>query len=89
MYLYEWKLPHTCPPRWECVEKEQGNEDEPVAFFSAGYDEQRVAEEFAASRFDGTNGHEWEIWVRKNEKSEWEKFNVSVESVPSFTASRL
>ena len=87
--LYEWRLPHKCAPRWEVIEKDVHDEDDPIEFFSDGYDEERVAEQFAASRFDGTKGHEWEIWVRKNLNSEWKKFTVNVEAVPSFTAVRL
>lgn len=85
--LYEWKLPHKCAPRWEVVRFEYDDVDEPIVFYSDGYDEERVAEAFAASRFDG-EGSEWEIWVRKNEDCEWKKFDVSVEPVPSFTAVR-
>lgn len=89
MYLYEWKLPHVCPPRWQVIDANVDDADEPRDYFSDGYNEERVAESFAASRFDGTNGHEWEIWVRKNEDSDWKKFNVCVEAVPSFTAIAL
>ena len=83
--LYEWRLPHVCPPAWEVHMPDYMDEAEPTTFYSDGADEEQVAEQYAASRFDG-EGSEWEIWVRKDEDVEWKKFDVSVEPVPSFTA---
>jgi RNA polymerase subunit RPABC4/transcription elongation factor Spt4 len=88
--LYEWKLPHTCPPRWEAIRNGYHDEEEPVEFFSDGYDEERVAESFAAYiHSDCDYPHEMEIWVRKDFDDEWKKFTVIVEMVPSFTATAL
>lgn len=86
--LYEWRQPHRCAPRWECVMKDYDDEQEPVACFSNHSEAEFVAEQFAAQRFSG-EGSEWEIWVRKDETQEWKKFNVTVEAVPSFTANPL
>jgi len=88
--LYEWRLPHSCPPRWDAILKGYHDEDEPVEFFSDGYDEERVAESFAAYiHSDCDYPSEMEIWVRKNSDDEWKKFTVAVEMVPSFTATTL
>lgn len=89
-FLYEWKLPHTCPPRWEAIFHEYHDENEPVIFHSLGYDERSVAEEFASSiHSDCDYPTEMEIWVRKPGNDEWKKFTVSVEQVPSFIATGI
>lgn len=88
--LYEWRLPHICPPQWEAILKDYHEEEEPVEFFSDGFDEERVAESFAASiHSDCDYPREMEIWVRKHSDDEWKKFTVTVEMVPSFTAVSL
>lgn len=85
--LYEWKNPHRCPPRWEVIRPDYDDPEEPNNCYSHHIDHEQVAEQFIAERFDG-EGSEWEVWVRKDESEEWQKFTVTVEPVPSFTAVR-
>ncbi len=76
---------HQCPPEWEAIHADYGDEDEPEKVYSyhgAGC----VAEEFASLRFSSWDyPDEMEIWVRQPGLT-WIKFNVSVQPVPEFTA---
>lgn len=84
-YLWEWKLPHTCAPCWEVIRYDYDDEEEPRFCYSHHISPEQVAEQFVSEWFDG-EGSEWEIWVRKNPSDEWHKYTVTVEAVPSFTA---
>ena len=77
---------HTCAKKWEAICIDRHGEDEAYPVFSNG-DEEDAAIAFAEKNFgDWEYPEEMEIWVRKNGNEPWSKFDISVESVPSFTA---
>ena len=75
---------HKCKPKWEaiCI---GWNDDDPDKSF--GYDSEEAAEKYMERNFyNWEYSEEEEIWIRKNEECEWEKFIVTVETRPHFTA---
>ena len=78
---------HKCFPEWEAVDSEWGEAEEAEKIF--GFDATSAAEEFARKNhadFDYPN--EMEVWVRKPGAIEWEEFDVTVEVVPEFSATK-
>lgn len=82
---------HVCAPRWQAVRPEYGDPEDESTFYKAfGHDAEAAALEVAERKFsDWDYPHNIEIWVRQNSTDEWKKFEISVESVPSFSASQL
>lgn len=82
---YGWKDIHTCQPAWDVIRPDYHDENDPKC--SYGYDAESAVIKFAEDNF-----YNWEypnpieIWIRKSEEDEWQKFEVEVESVPSFSA---
>ena len=76
---------HTCRPEWEVISFEQNDKNQPKRSF--GFEANEAAEKYAEQNFSRWDyPEEMEIWVRKP-NMEWQKFDVSVEFIPSFTAS--
>ena len=82
---------HKCPPRWQAVRPEYGDPDDESTFYQAfGVDAEIAALELAERKFsDWEYPREVEIWVRKSPTDEWQRFEISVESVPLFSATQL
>jgi hypothetical protein len=80
---------HICPPSWQAIRPEYCDPDDESTFYKAfGHDAEGAALELAERRFsDWEYPREIEIWVRKTAADNWQKFEITVESVPSFTAS--
>jgi hypothetical protein len=80
---------HVCLPKWQALVPdydEMDGEDFRDAF---GVNSESAALEIAERKFsDWEYPREIEVWVRQNPTDEWEKFEITVESVPSFSASR-
>jgi hypothetical protein len=79
---------HKCPPEWEAVREDEFDEDDLGKAFG-------VTTEYAAENFVERNFSSWEyptelqVWVRKPGETEWSKFVVSVEMIPSFSATEI
>lgn len=72
---------------FEVFRAEYSDESSAVVYL-AGEIESAV-EQFSAARFFAWNcPRDIEIWARKVGESEWQKFDVVVESVPSFVVER-
>lgn len=83
---FDWTGIHECPPKWEAILNNYHDEDEPGFVFSDG-DAENAAVKFANEHFgDWDYPSEMQIWVRKDEDDPWRKFDVTVESVPMFSA---
>lgn len=82
---------HVCPPSWQAVRPEYGDPEDESTFYKAfGHDAESAALDVAERKFsDWEYPREVEIWVRKNAANEWVKFEITVQSVPSFSAERL
>lgn len=82
---------HVCPPCWQAVRPEHGDPDDESTFYKAfGTEAQYAAIDIAERKFsDWEYPREVEIWVRQNPTDEWIRFEISVESVPSFSAHQL
>lgn len=77
---------HKCKPLWEAIEVDCDDENEPQKTF--GFDAESAAIRYAERNFDRWEyPEEVEIWVRKP-SAEWQKFNIYVEFIPSFTAEK-
>jgi hypothetical protein len=76
---------HNCPPKWEAIDGEDGDEDSPYYVFA--WDAEEAAEKLADKKFaDWDYPAEMEIWVRQSSEAPWLKFYVEVRSEPVFTA---
>ena len=85
-----WSGSHACPPRWEAVAVNRGDDPENPERHCFGADAESAALALAEDKFsDWEWPDEMVIWVRKEGDDEWQKFSISVEAVPSFTAQKL
>jgi FKBP-type peptidyl-prolyl cis-trans isomerase 2 len=85
---YDWKSKHKCRPEWQAIYVDWNDVDDPAKAF--GSDAEQAVEQFAGRNFSNWDyPDEMEIWVRKPGDNEWQKFEVTVESVPEFTATAL
>ena len=79
---------HNCKPSYEAIRFEYHDEDDPETVFADGLEEAALT--FAEISFSNWEyPREMEIWVRKDPDDEWAKFEVSVESFPSFSATPI
>ncbi len=84
---YEFLSRHKCPPEWQVILNDYDDPDEPRRAF--GETSEDAVLDVAERKFE-----EWdcpsnmELWVRKSSDDPWEKFDISVEAVPSFSANR-
>ena len=87
-FISQWKE-HTCPPGWQAVRPEHGDPEDESTFYNAfGEEAEDAALDIAERKFsDWEYPREVEIWVRQNPTDDWSKFEITVESVPSFSAS--
>jgi hypothetical protein len=84
---YGWKDTHQCQPSWDIIRADYHDEDDPQR--SYGYDAESAVIKFAEDNFSNWEyPNSIEIWIRVSEDDEWQKFEVEVESVPSFSAYR-
>ena len=86
---HEWAFldSHTCQPEWKAICADYDDESEPGKIF--GLDAESAATKYADQNFSSWEyPDEMEIWVRQGDE-EWQKFSVSVELVPEFTATRI
>ncbi len=74
---------HCCPP--SCEVCWFGNEDEPSIIYAD--DEEDAVCTFSSRNCEYDSGP-FEVSVRKDEDSEWQVFEVSVEAVPHFSAEK-
>jgi hypothetical protein len=79
--------PHECPPRWEIVRADSGEEqEEPDAVYAHDPDD-------AALTFVKDNHAAWdhpdevEVWVRKGPDDAWQKFTITARMEPQFYVS--
>jgi|GEM_PF-5542907 len=78
---------HTCPPLWDVVRPDYEDEDYPQNTIRCDDAEDAVLE-YADDKFsDWEYPTNIEIWARLHDviDAEWQKFNIGVESVPSFS----
>lgn len=82
---------HVCPPKWQAVRPDTGDPDNEASFYKAfGDDAESAALEIADRKFsDWDYPRDMEIWVRKTQDDQWEKYEITVQSVPSFSATRI
>ena len=81
---YDLLKDHKCRPQWEAIAVDYDDEDDPQKAF--GYSAESAAIHFAEQNFSNWEyPEELEAWIRKPGDEEWQKFNVEVEMVPSFT----
>lgn len=82
---------HTCPPAWQAIREGYCDpEDESTYYKVFAEDAEAAALELAKRCFsDWEYPSDFEIWVRKAESDPWEKFEITVETVPSFSANRV
>jgi len=83
---YDWLNKHTCPPKWDAIIYNRDDEENPEHAF--GISAEAAALDYAEANFVRMEyPSEMEIWVRSHEEgSTWQKFEITVESVPQFTA---
>jgi hypothetical protein len=83
---YGFVASHKCKPSWEVFRFEYGDEDDPAQAF--GRDAEEAAISYSERHFaDWEHPLDFEVWVRKSADDPWQKFDISVEAVPSFSAS--
>lgn len=82
---------HECPPEWQAVRPDYGDPDDPLNFYRAfGYDGEEAAQWLADANFaEWEYPSEIEIWVRQRPSSDWEKYKIVVNHVPSFSAQKI
>lgn len=87
----DWTGIHECKPEWEVVRKYEGYDIDPDEDFETirADDADMAARRLADLRYSDWDypGHV-EIWVRENFESAWQKFELDIERVPSFSVSR-
>lgn len=85
---YDFLDRHKCQPEWEAIYIDYHEEDDPGKAF--GHSPKTAVLSFAEKHFsDWDYPEEIEIWVRKPGETEWQKFYVEVEQVPSFSATEI
>lgn len=85
---YGWTNTHKCPTKWQAILHEYYDEEEPGYVYCNG-DAQEAVELFADQNYSNWDyPRNMEIWVRKDTDEPWDKFDVYVEAVPSFSSSR-
>jgi len=84
---WEFANIHKCLPLWDAIVPEF---DDEILRTSSGHGAGDAAENLLERNFaEWDHPGEMEIWVRKREDSEWQKFNVTVQAVPEFSASEI
>ena len=79
---------HKCKPVWDAILQDYNDTDEPMKTF--GYEAESAALKFAEDNFSNFDyPEEMEVWVKKPDEIDWQKFYITVESVPSFTATKI
>lgn len=87
---WDWTGSHVCPPSWEAVVVERGDDPENPERSCFGADAEKAALSLAEKNFSNWEcPEEMEIWVRQSPDDEWQKFKITVEPVPSFTAENI
>ena len=93
---YGFLSSHKCPPVWEIVRIDYGSdptdaEIEDLYGIQTAYGKTKEAtvEQYCYDRF----GHwdyprEIEVWIRKDATQEWAKYEVEVQTMPVFQATR-
>lgn len=78
---------HKCAPQWDVIRAEYNDEIDPYVVFASNAE--AAALKCAEKKFsDWDYPVEMELWVRENADHEWQKFDISVEPIPSFYVSR-
>jgi hypothetical protein len=86
-HIYDFMNIHQCKPTWEVIRIDYNEEDDPVTVYAD--DAEAAAIKYADEQFSNWEyPSEVEIWARKSEDDPWQKFDVSVVSVPSFSTIR-
>ena len=83
---------HKCPPEWQAIDGDDGElgpEDEPeyTAYGNTAEDAALWLAEQEFSNWDYPRV--MSIWVRRDDTDTWKKFNITVEAVPSFSATEV
>lgn len=85
---YDFLDKHKCQDEWQAIRAEYHDERDYEKAF--GYDAESAALKYAENNFSLWRWPEkMEIWVRKPGETAWRKFQITVEAVPSFSASEL
>ena len=85
---WDFMLEHRCPPMWDVIRDGYHDEYNPKKVRADTGKEAALI--FAENGFsDWEYPMEMEIWVRENYDDPWQKFNIYVETVPSFYAERI
>uniref|UniRef100_A0A6M3JJC5 Uncharacterized protein n=1 Tax=viral metagenome TaxID=1070528 RepID=A0A6M3JJC5_9ZZZZ len=86
---YDFVDKHICPPEWQVYIPDWHDPDEPPER-GFGHDQESVAEGYVEEHFSDLDyPEEVEIWVRKDSSCAWDKFSVTIEQVPSFSATKI
>ena len=84
---YGWSESHRCAPQWNAICPDCDDADAPEKAF--GSDAKEAALYFAEQNFSRLDYPEnCEIWVKKEDETEWQKFDITVEAIPSFYATQ-
>jgi hypothetical protein len=84
-HKWDWIKRHKCPPKWYAVVDGYNDEDDPGIVYARTAEDAATGyadENFAALEYPD----DVEVWVRESPDDPWQKFDVSVESIPSFSA---
>lgn len=87
---YGFMSRHTCPQAWEAYVVDYDEDPENPERTAYGLDAEYAALWLAEAKFyDWECPKSMEIWVREDAEHPWQKFEIDVEPVPSFTASKV
>ncbi len=87
---YDFVQSHKCGKSWEAFCPNYGEDPEDARTVYADGEAKDAAEKFVDDHFsDWDYPQEVEVWVRENTESEWQKFTVTVEAAPVFTATKI
>jgi hypothetical protein len=86
---YDFSATHRCKPVWDAIRGEDDYQDPDQPEKAFGHEAEDAALEFAErNHADWEYPDECEVWVRKSADDPWQKFTITAEMQPSFSASR-
>lgn len=83
-----WTDEHRCKPEYQVILIDYNDPEDP-SIVHAG-DCESAALKYAMNNFSNWDyPNEMEIWARKSDCDEWQRFSITVEAVPEFSATKL
>jgi len=86
---YGWLDTHKCQQAWDAVTSDYDPKYEDVERVYAGSGKEAAEKCLGEHHSDWDYPEELEMWVRKVGETKWEKYMVTVEPVPEFTATPI